>query len=123
MSLSEPAQSPARKQKRKPPPREMLSMPRRILEAMEARDIEKPAQLAKAAGVGRDIVTQLLNGKRLPGVQAANVIRIAKGLQVDAGWLLTGSGTMDGPPPVISPGTPEFDALVAKVGDELRKRG
>ena len=120
-------QKDAKKQNRKPPPRELMSMPARISEAMAARGLETPADAARASGVGRDIITQIMNKKRLAGMQAANVIRIAKGLRVDAGWLLTGRGSMDGADgsttiPIISPGSPEFEALANALRKDLSKR-
>jgi transcriptional regulator with XRE-family HTH domain len=111
--------------KRKPAPPELLNMPKRIKDELEKQGINK-AELARRAEVGRDIVTQAMNGKRLPGIQAANVLRIAKGLKVNAGWLLTGDGDKrdgDERVPVITPGSPEFVQLATQVSAFLKQDG
>lgn len=108
-------------QTRRAPPSELLGIPARLLAAMVARGMSK-AELARAAEVDRAVVSLATNGKRLAGIQAANVIRLARGLSVDPGWLLTGRGNMDGAVPIVAQDGPEFAALVAAVAAEIGRK-
>ena len=58
---------------------------------MKARG-KNQVKLAEAAGVSQGSISKLLNAESLEGVTAALIARLALGLDVSSGFILTGEG-------------------------------
>lgn len=80
----------------KPITHELKTLPGRLRFARESRALDV-TKLEDLAGVSRGRVSRIENDDRLPGLSADVVIRIAKALRVNPGWLLTGVGEMELP--------------------------
>lgn len=83
--------------KGQPPPDEMLGLPKRLTEAVDAWELEHKRKLSQhdlagMAGVSQPMINKLQGGTILKGVAAASLVRIARALDVDIAWFLTGVG-------------------------------
>ncbi len=81
------------KPKKSPTSPEIEALGARILMARMERRMHK-STLENAAGIATGRVTRLEKGKRVAGITADAVIKIANALGVEPGWLLTGRGEM-----------------------------
>ncbi len=116
----------ASKQNRKPAPAELRAMPDRINKILARLKAEQGLSLsavARRGGLDRSQLSETANGNKLDGITAAVVLRIAKGLQVDVGWLLTGDETKSGGTTVIviTPDDPRFAELGDAAQVEVQK--
>lgn len=87
--------APARKGQ--PAPNEMLGLPKRLAEAIESWEQEHKQKLsqhdiAHMTGLSQPMINKLQKGTILKGVAAASLVRIARALDVEIGWFLTGAG-------------------------------
>lgn len=79
-----------------PPPTEVLGIPLRLqsiigeLEQQHGKLTQD--KIAKGAGVSQSVISKMRKAKTVKGVTAAAVVRVAKALGVEPGWLLTGYG-------------------------------
>jgi hypothetical protein len=120
------AKSEAPKRPRQPPPQAILELPDRLEIAMDARKYPpkekgRYAKLVRATNgtVNPGQVADIVNKNRNKGITAAVVVRLADALDVNAGWLLTGRGSMDGSEAAI---IDQLRDLLRKVDDpESRK--
>lgn len=83
--------------KGQPAPEEMTDLPQRLTEAIEAWEAEHKQQLsqhdlAEMTGLSQPMINKLQRGETLKGVAAASLLRIAKALDVEIAWFLTGVG-------------------------------
>jgi transcriptional regulator with XRE-family HTH domain len=89
----------SRAPKPKPKPRsesqslEVRGLPRRFTEERERADLAVTV-LEDRAGVGRGTVSRLEDGSRVP--TAENLFRLARELNVNLHWLITGEGPRQG---------------------------
>jgi transcriptional regulator with XRE-family HTH domain len=96
MPLRKKSKRIAPKEKGQPAPPEMADLPKRLTEAMGAWEARhnntKLSQhdLAEMADLSQPVIQKLLSGTTLKGVAAATLLRIARALDVDIAWLLTG---------------------------------
>jgi transcriptional regulator with XRE-family HTH domain len=87
--------APAEKGQRAPD--EMTELPKRLSEAIEAWEAEHKLKLSQhdlagMTGLSQPMINKLQRGETLKGVAAASLLRIAKALDVDIAWFLTGVG-------------------------------
>ena len=69
----------------------MLGLPERLRRVRRGRKIRQK-KLAELAKVSQPTISALEKGHSLDGVTAAVVTRLAMGLRLNPGWLLTGLG-------------------------------
>lgn len=76
-------------QDRRPPPEALLGFSDRVTASLRKKGWNQ-AELARRLGMNGGHLSGILSGKRLAGITAANVIRIAEALEESPGYLLTG---------------------------------
>jgi transcriptional regulator with XRE-family HTH domain len=119
--MPEPKKKPVPRaaQDRKPPPPVLIKMPERIAEALKDKGWNR-SRLATELDMNRGHLSGMTSGKRVGGISAAWVIRIAEKLNVNPGWLLAANGPKRGPSSIILfEGTPEYDRAI----DAIKRNG
>lgn len=81
---------------RRAPSPEILAIPERVALALAAlkRNGITAHQVARACGIPDSRFSKFKHGHHVGGIQADMVLRLARALQVDPGWLLSGEGDM-----------------------------
>lgn len=92
---------------RREPSSEIMAIPERVALALKSLKSEGVSahQVAKACGIPDSRFSKLKKGEHVGGIQADMVLRLARALQVDPGWLLCGDGPMKPAQPTL-PGVP-----------------
>jgi transcriptional regulator with XRE-family HTH domain len=83
---------PRRRGPRKPLLFDPLAFRGRVQVAMASRGFRQQKELAVAGGIDEGQLSRVLSKAGLPGITADVVIRLARGLDVPVGWLLSGDG-------------------------------
>lgn len=99
---------------------EIMALPGRVelaLKTLKARGVTAH-QVAVACGIPDSRFSKLKRGQHVAGIQADMVLRLARALQVDPGWLLSGDGPMapaahPSVPTAAGPGSPTIIVVQA----------
>lgn len=81
-----------------------MAIPERValaLKALKSRGVSAH-QVAQACGIPDSRFSKLKKGQHVGGIQADMVLRLARALRVDPGWLLCGDGSMTTAPAALT---------------------
>jgi transcriptional regulator with XRE-family HTH domain len=103
----------AREQNRKPVPDELEGLAKRVKDKLAEykKDKISISRLAESQGLYTNEISEVAKNKKIAGITAAKLIRIAKALQVDPGWLLTGNEPNLAPIIILDPNDPLYARL------------